>query len=175
VCTMTSKGKTPAIVGTGTFGGTQMELHVVVSHIVEEQSLSDGLFRLYFAQHFSRNAYYAGLAASGPIVTITVAQWKDWKTPFHDENLIIIEKVEDVETNLITARVKFPCTTLLDKKTYETSTKNLIQDEHTLLITALYNTCDKQDCFKTFTTTPSRVTFQCLLVLKPLVSTVGSD
>ena len=34
---------------------------------------------------------------------ITTLQWKDWRTPGHaDENLIIIRKVEDVETVLIT-------------------------------------------------------------------------
>ena len=45
--------------------------------------------------------------AAGPIVAITAAQWKDWRTPGHaDENLIIIEKVEDVETILVTQRVK---------------------------------------------------------------------
>jgi hypothetical protein len=96
-----------------------------------------------------------------PIVVITDTQWKDWRTPGHaDENLIITEKVEDVETVLVTQRVKLPCVTTLDKKTYETVTKILIQTAHTLLIKTLYNTCDKQNGFKTFATNPAYITYK---------------
>jgi hypothetical protein len=153
---MTSKGKkTPVIVGAATFGDAQMEFHAAV----EEQIIPSVLLRLSFAQHSTNHAYYASLVAAGPIVAITASQRKNWRTSGHpDENLIITEKVEDVETILVTHRVKLPLTTALDKKTYETTTKNLIQAAHTLLIKTLYNACDNQDGFKTFTTTPVYIT-----------------
>ncbi len=97
------------------------------------------LLRLSFDQHSANHAYYASLVAAGPIVVITASQRKNWRTSGHpDENLIITEKVEDVETILVTQRVKLPLTTALDKKTYETTTKNLIQAAHTLLIKRLW-------------------------------------
>jgi hypothetical protein len=134
-----------------------MELHAAV----EVQLLAAAFLRLYFAQHSARHAYYTGLVTVVPIVVITDTQWKDWRTPGHvDENLIIIEKVEDVETVLVTQRVKLPRVTALDKKTYETTTKNLIQTAHTLLIKTLYNACDKQNGFKTFTTNPAYIAYK---------------
>jgi hypothetical protein len=151
---MTSKGKkTPAIVGAATFADAQMEFHAAV----EEQLLAAAMLRLYFSQHSARQAHYASLAA-GPIVAISAAQWTDWKTPGHgDENLLMIEKIEDVETILVTLRVKLPRATVADKKIYETAAKNLIQAAHTLLINTLYNACDQQDGFKTFATTPAYI------------------
>ena len=156
---MTSKGKkTPAIVGAATFADAQMELHAAVA----EQLLAAALLRLYFSQHSARQAHYASLvAAAGPIVAISAAQWTNWRTSGHgDEDLLMIEKIEDMETILVTLRVKLPRATVADKKIYETAAKNLIQAAHTLLINTLYNACDQQDGFKTFATTPAYIAYK---------------
>jgi hypothetical protein len=151
---MASKGKKSPIVGAATFADAQMEFHAAV----EDQLLAAAMLRLYFSQHSVRQAHYASLAAAGPMVANSAAQWTDWRTAGHaHENLLMIEKIEDVETILVTLRVKLPRTSVADKKIYETAAKNLIQAAHTLLINTLYNACDQQDGFKTFATTPAYI------------------
>ena len=154
---MTSKGKTPSIVGAATFIDAKMQFH----ERVKDKVLAAALLRLYFAQLSAKETYYAQLPAASPIVPITAEQWKDWRTPAHpDENVFLIEKVEDVETILITERVKLPRATQSDKKIYETVAKNLIQAAHLILTNTLYDAYEKQDGFKTFATTPAYIAYK---------------
>jgi hypothetical protein len=111
---MNTKGKTPSLIVTAnTFDEAKMHLH----ERVEDKLLAAALLRLYYAQFSAKEKYYAGLAPAGAIVPITADQWKNWRDEKHaDANAFIIEKVEDVETILVTDRVKLPRTSANDKK-----------------------------------------------------------
>ncbi len=133
---MTSKGKTPSIVTAATFDDAKMQLH----ERVEDKVLAAALLRLYFAQLSVKETYYASLAAAGPpIVPITADQWTNWRDDKHAEaNVFLIDKVEDVETILVTELVKLPRKTVSDKKIYETAAKNLMQVAHLILTNTPY-------------------------------------
>ena len=94
-----SKGKPALITGAVTFSDAKKELHATT----DDQPLAAALLRLYYCLHDAKTAYYAALPpAAGPVVAITSAQWTNWSTSAHaDENLMLIEKLEDVDTILV--------------------------------------------------------------------------